>query len=295
MATWFLSPRGGTCCGCQPLPCTPCTCPAPTLVCDSISASKTKCGWAEFGTPSSPPKKYLVKTLSGAITTEFNNVGGADCSSCFDKTVNTFSGACSYDGATCARTDTGQVVQDYYNPCITLDSTMTCPVCELAVPFVGGSCSPLSSFVTDCNGTLVETATDRTYTGNTTCCDFSTFSAKSAGSVSETLSSEYTTAQLIANAEAALPSYPGTFAGTCSSLRDLSSDELTYTVRRFKYKFILPSMTGITSYVINWNEGATAKSYTWDGVATETPVYGPVSEPGSNGTVGISSITVTCT
>jgi hypothetical protein len=45
----------GTCNCCQqPI------CDAPTLLCDSISASKSKCGWTEYsGHMSSPPKRYL--------------------------------------------------------------------------------------------------------------------------------------------------------------------------------------------------------------------------------------------
>ena len=120
-------------------------------------------------------------------------------------------------------------------------------------------------------------------------------SAGAGGSnVTLTLSDEYTTAQLIADVVADLPSYPGTYAGTCSSLRDLSSNELTYSIRRFKYKFILPDLTGFSCYKIAWLEGATAKSYFWNGTDTETPEYGPVDEPASNGTVGISSVVATC-
>lgn len=44
-----------------------CSVSAPSLLCRTASVSLTKCGHAEFGTPSSPPKRYLTKTFSGTL------------------------------------------------------------------------------------------------------------------------------------------------------------------------------------------------------------------------------------
>lgn len=57
------------------------------------------------------------------------------------------------------------------------------------------------------------------------------------------LSNEYTTAMLVSNTITALPPYPGTFTGTCSAYRNLSSDETSYNIRRFRYKFTFPAAT----------------------------------------------------
>lgn len=292
MATWINAPISGTCCACRPTVCDTCSCPAPTLVCDSISASLTKCGFDEFGTPSSPPKVYLQKTQSGGLDdaayspgyTYFNQWSGSillnsDC------TTNSDTRALDVAiGNSCSATDTitGTGGQIDYNGGI--------PGNENGLYVWDLDCSGTSSGqLYGCAGPTVisTTVTEYAQAG----CGTST----AGTTVKLTLGTEYSTASLITNTVAALPSYPNTFSGTCSSYRNLTSDELTYSIRRFKYKFVLPTMTGIATYVINWNEGSTPMSYTWNGTDTETPVYGPVLEPASNGSVGITSVTVTCT
>jgi stringent starvation protein B len=113
------------------------------------------------------------------------------------------------------------------------------------------------------------------------------------------LSNEYTTDLLIANTEAALPPYPGTFNGVCSAYRNLSSDERTYTIRRFKYKFTFSAAT--QPFVIHWVERFTPadngpptdtpQSEQIPIGATETSVH-EVREPNSNGTVTIEDVYV---
>lgn len=288
MSFWIKAPKSGTCCACKPIVCTPCTCLAPTLVCDSISASLTKCGFSEFGTASSPPKKYLVKTQSGGLNDSAWNVGY--------HYTNVWSGTLTYDRTACTTTDTRQLYATVSVGCsANITVTGSSGQIDNGAPTNGlyvhdCACSGASAAqLYGCTGPTVisTTQTDYAQTG----CGTST----GGTTVSLVLSSESTTALLISDTVAALPAYPGTYAGTCSSYRNLSTNELTYTVRRFKYKFTLPSMTGITTYAINWNEGGTPKSYTWDGVATVTPVYGEVAEPSSNGTVAITDIVVTCT
>jgi hypothetical protein len=114
-----------------------------------------------------------------------------------------------------------------------------------------------------------------------------------------TLSNEYTTEMLIANTEAALPPYPGTFTGTCSAYRDLSSDETSYTIRRFRYKFTFPA--GTQPFVIHWVErfspngggppSDTQQSEEISIGATESSVH-EVLEPNSNGTTTIEDVHV---
>ncbi len=277
MATWILGPdSNGDCCACRPAVCTDCTCPAPTLRCDSISASLTKCGFDEWsGHVSSPPKIYLTTTLSGTLTAQ--HTADALCALCNDKTTYAYSGTCSFARPSCSETDTGNQHVVPYPDCVTPGSSSDSDVCDLP---------PLAGF------TDSYTSTVHTQTGDG--CDGGVPSENFTGSATATLSSEYTTALLISDTVAALPSYPGTFSGTCSSLRNLSSDELTYSIRRFKYKFVLPDLTGFSCYSISWMEGSTPRSYTWNGTDTETPVYGPVNEPGSNGTVDITGITASC-
>lgn len=108
-------------------------------------------------------------------------------------------------------------------------------------------------------------------------------------SVLEELSDEYTTAQLIADTVAALNHYCVQFAGdanrsptgTCSAFRDLSTDEVTYTIRRTKWK--VRHFPTASCYLKVWirkrfrpkgGTGATdvftdLASYVWNGQPTE--------------------------
>lgn len=293
MAVWILAPRGGTCCACKPNVCDSCAggCTAPTLACDSISASLTKCGFDEFGTPSSPPKVYLGKTQSGGLDDSAYNPGYTY--------YNQWSGSFLYNSDCSTNTDTRALDVAIGDGC-SATKTITGTGGQIDYEFSPGNPNGLYVWDLDCSGTtsvqlygcsgptvISTTVMEYAQTG----CGTST----GGSTVTLTLNNEYTTATLISNTVAALPSYPNTFTGTCSSYRNLSSDELTYSIRRFKYKFILPTLTGCSAYAISWMEGSTPKSYTWNGTDTETPVYGPVLEPAGNGTVGITSISVTCT
>ena len=243
-------------------------CDLPTLLCDSIEASLTKCGFVEFaGHESTPPKIYLKRTFSGSLTNRTYDSGVA-CTGTYVEVTSTYAGYCEYDGVDCGTpTHSG-----------------------LTIEGVAWGCG--DAFATGCSAVEcvpVVTATSATYTGDNTC----RTATEHYGTAADTLTIEYATSDLIANTLSALPSYPGTWAGTCSAYRDLSTDEMTYTVRRLKYKFTLPTLTGCVSYSFTWLEGSTPRSYTWNGTDTETGEY-TVSEPGSNGTIAITDIEVTC-
>lgn len=263
-------------------------CPLPELVCDSISASKTKCGFSEFGTASSPPKKYLTKTQSGGLI-DSTFVSG-------DTYTNSWSGALDYSRPACTTSDTRQLYVTVTGGC-SASITLTGSSGQIEA---GGTANGLFVWDVNCAGTtsLPLYGCSGPTVISTTVTEYASPPCGAAGAtgstVTLTLSNEYTTALLISDTEAALPSYPGTYSGTCSSLRDLSSSELTYTIRRFKYKFILPDLTGIACYELSWLEGSTPMTYTWNGTDTETPVYGPVDEPATNGTVEITAIVADC-
>lgn len=243
-------------------------CDMPTLLCDSIQSSMTKCGFDENpGHASTPPKIYLKRTFSGSLTNRtYDN--GTSCTGTFVEVTSTYSGYCEQDGVDCVTP---------INNSLTVDG----------VAWGCGDAFPTGCSAVEC--VPVITATTATYTGDNTCRTATEF----YGTASDTLSIEYATSDLIVNTLNALPSYPNTWDGTCSSYRDLDTDEMTYTVRRFKYKFELPTLTGCTSYQISWMEGSTARSYTWNGTDTETGIY-TVNEPSSNGTIAITDVQVTC-
>jgi len=79
-----------------------CTCPTPTTQWDSVSASLTKCGVAEFsGYVSTPPKRYLTVTLANIETTVFVDTGGDPCADDQDPFDITYSGSATLDSTTC--------------------------------------------------------------------------------------------------------------------------------------------------------------------------------------------------
>src|SRR4051812_36637261 len=65
--------QGACNCCAQPI------CPVPQFACDSVSVSKSKCGFAEYGAPSSPPKIYRKKetTRDGSFSGNRTGVSGA--------------------------------------------------------------------------------------------------------------------------------------------------------------------------------------------------------------------------
>jgi len=116
-------------------------------------------------------------------------------------------------------------------------------------------------------------------------------------STSNSYSNEYTTNQLIFNTIAALPAYDDVYDDSCSASRNLSSDELSYSIQRFKYKFTFSS--AVEAFTIYWTErfspsggGSftdTDKSESQAINDTESNVF-EVDEPNSNGSITIVNI-----
>lgn len=170
-------------------------CPTVTLLCDSISASKSKCGFFISGV------WYLVRTEAVTCTDD----------------VCTWEFTCCYPPTT------------FHDQVRTYDPD----TCTFADDNTHGGCT-----VTICN--QKHTPFVFPYRpGDPLECQDPASTGCSGGSHNYTTSysSEYLTADLISKVEAALPSYPNTFNGTCSALRNLSADETSYTIRRLKYKF----------------------------------------------------------
>jgi len=216
MCSWWKGPRSGQCCDCQPNVCDDC---GYTVSCQSRSASKTKCGYPEYGTPSSPPKIYLVRTLSGSITDTF-----VCPSPCEIQDVYTWSGACTTNRANCVVTDTTNQLTQHYEPCGTLVSSVnTQPGCGI----------PLA-----CQVSITKTLTVKTVTGTgcgTDC--YGTYNDIS-GVAYETLSSEYTTALLSSDVDTALAAASWSGWGSCpDAIFTQSSNEVTISKRQVWYEW----------------------------------------------------------
>jgi len=258
-------------------PCNP-VAPEPSLVGRAVSATRTKCGFPEnLGYESTPPKIYLKRTFTGSLVNRTYD-SGVSCSGTFVDNQSDYDGYCEWGMDDCAAPITSG---------LTVDST----------PWPCGDPMPTGCADLECVPT--QDSTNSYYTADAVCRGATIF----LGAAHDALSDEYTTAELIAAVEAALDSFSGSFdSESTSSFRDLSDEETTYSVIRAQYKFVLPTLTGVTCYKITWDEvfhaeagGSSvlaSRSYLWDGIATETDVY-DLDEPASaDGSITIENIVV---
>jgi hypothetical protein len=247
----------------------PCCCPTATLVCDQISASKSKCGFRSFGSHCvAPDNKFWLSQVS---TVDF------------------------YDGL--------------HPHCVdSLTSTYNPSDCSLSYSGGGGGCG-LGTFTCDCGiggtGACIppllgcgESAACCTPSISPTNATFTSDCGVPSGARTVTtaaLSSEYTTAALIANTIAALPSYDGVFDDDYEASKDLSHDESSYSISRFRYKFTWSDPLVIdcpVSWIERTYDDAGHKvsdnpmSETVSAGSTESSVY-EVMEPGANGSIEV--------
>lgn len=275
------------CCGCgsRSYPCDPPS--QPGLVCRTAEASITKCGFNEWtGYVSSPPKIYRTSTLAGTLVAEQTSTG---CTICNSKNVLDYSGSLTISKTTCAGTDNRQLLTTpYIIDCVT-------------------SSIPSVVTATDVGGTGYNnsyTSTVHTATGSG--CQAGTPEYNYTGTATNTLSDEWTTAELETDVTNAIPSFSGTFDSlNCNgAYYNKTSDELTITKRKMEYKFELYNLSNYNYYRISWNETftpegggsttVTPKSYVWNGFDTQTPVY-TIDVPANEGTTMITDVTAHCT
>ena len=243
----------------------PCLPSITSVQCRNRSATKTKCGFDEY-VASTPPKKYLTRTLSGS---SFGYTYSADdcAGDCLSGCTLSISGSCNYDRITCG--ESGSATGTYHGegPCGTItDTESRGPACTI---------DELVNITSDCGfgpGDLSESLTSSSRT-----LSFSGVCYAGAG-FTEALSSEYTTALLdtdVTNAVLAA-SWSG-YSGTCLSANySMSDDEMTITKRQAEWKFIFNAAISITCKLLvdvyqdgvysstacfNLSSGATSYSY----------------------------------
>lgn len=265
-------------------------CVSPTLKCDSVSASKSKCGFPEFTSPSTPPKLYLTKhtvrhedfqdcACSTPIVGSYGSLD-LDYLLVYDPTTSPCTLSCADVSGTIDKIIYPVTCFHYHDHCTAscVGTSIVWTGTEVGTPNTslcpGGfdNCGTASIAASNCGGaasfgdnpTLTLTQTTRTVDGSR---ETSACSTSHEHEV-QTLSDEYDTATLKGNVIAALPAYCGVFgcsghgnppcslAGQgcfCSATYNLSSDETSFTLRRVKYKFTL-SGEACEGLVVAWIE-----------------------------------------
>jgi hypothetical protein len=209
------------------------TCPPPypsisSVQCRTRSASKTKCGFSEFGTPSSPPKIYRTMSQSGTLTMNFGTL-----ESPFNYT-DTYSGSKNYTRPGCSYSDDRKITigspdcgsTDVSNWVEEGDEVLRW-VRELSPDCTAGNTGSTGATITTTSSTALFFDADSW--GNP---DYD------SGMLSVTLSNEYTTSDLRSDAlTAMLAASYGSYGASCpGGTYTLTTDELTATLRQCEYK-----------------------------------------------------------
>lgn len=228
---------------------------AATLVCDSVSASRSKCGFTEYASPSDPPKYYLVEDYSSLRTiSPLSCLDSNHHFTCDPELTCIATRNITYDSETCVPTTTGSSDPG------AAGNTAHEVLCDGTVIDPAGDCHDLETTIRF-NGVTTQTTIDYTpaddHHTNTGCTPVDV-TLHLEGHIA--LSDEYTTDMLISNTEGSLPSYSDCFGCgdcvpypdcdcgvpncscsedcLCNSYRNLSDDEVDYSITRTEYKFI---------------------------------------------------------
>lgn len=146
------------------------------------------CGFSEYTSPSTPPKKYLTETLTGTeVDTDYSSL---DCTgSVIVTSTRTYSGSCTYSSTDCSTTNTEKMVfTSTRDP--TFTTNFTC-----GGVFIHGNCGtlPENPSATPTVNTLINCSGCNVCTGTT---DYRNQNAD----VKTTLSSENTPAMVLSGA-----------------------------------------------------------------------------------------------
>lgn len=206
-----------------------------TFMCRNRGGVATLCGWPEYNTPSSPPKKYKVRTLSGGRTQ--SNYYDTLCANISDNITETYSGTCSYDpSAACALTDAS-----VWRQVSSSQGTITSQRCDI------------TKFAWE---SFVLTQTSKSVPLSSGCHTFQNFGVQTfACTIAETLSSEDTESDAIGRLNLTWPDWPIPPAMSCATaacctanweLRGPNQFSFVYSEAEFKIAGTAPQGTIIS-------------------------------------------------
>lgn len=200
-----------------------CTCPTATVEWDSRNASKTKNGYYYEDGPS---VFFLSLSVSGTMRYQEGN----------NAVETSYAGSNSYNPLTFTETvglTATDIIYSLFSDCDDLvgagDGSVT-------------RTGPARFNISDLPHTFDPAGLDYYCAGY--------------GPLSITLSSEYTTADLKTNTVAALPAYDDDWNDTAGSFANLSTDELSYSIResRYRFRFKIPKVNTGKNLRASWVE-----------------------------------------
>lgn len=166
-----------------------CTCDAPVFEQATRSASKTKCGFVEYSAAGRDPnKRYLSEVASGY----YNRRDVPGCTGSYDYSALTWSGANTYNPATCGSWISGMVVAYSYDIYNVFSNTH---IYDSGTTSGGPySCSDFEN-PPGCVNTITPTTDNSTYYLSTPCSGGTPIGLRDLNAT-RTLTDEYTTATL---------------------------------------------------------------------------------------------------
>lgn len=236
------------------------TCPTVTLKCNYVSFGQGKCGLPSF--PSTYPNSCIP--LDNRIWRQRQNIMSGSKSDTFAGETSTVAVNSDWihrkdldEACLCvteSNSGTCHIHQEYpdgtindfedpygCDPCGTSPST-TSEGCQL---FGFGECSAcyeLANYIGPCDETHVETISPSVRTWSYTCeyDDGEGRSGTKSFACTLTQSDEFTTEQLISKVYSCVPDYDDSFdSELCLALYDLSENEISFSISKFQYKFVL--------------------------------------------------------
>lgn len=233
-------------CGC----CEAAPCSAPVLEYDSISAAGAKCGYPEF-IASSPPRRYRISTMTGSGTVSRNNglapffcPGPPEIGEFIQESTFSFTWTQQYNADCTVLTSTYGGSASGNRSCEPpTDGQEDCECTGTftgtgggALPYSGGWDADLcgeTTIAVPCNSiACTPTATSTTETQLDRSC------SGEDGSVTDStvLSDEFTTSEMISTVEGLLPAYDDDWNDTAGTFRNLTTNELNYSIRECKFR-----------------------------------------------------------
>lgn len=261
-------------------------CATPIIQCDSIEASGTKegpppvCGFLHEG------QYYATKIETQSGSAE----GGFD--------------PCDYTQSyTSTKTTTKSVVEGVCTESVSYSGSSSYNLTGESCPYYKESCTSTQASDGSWSGTVTPENGDPSYPIDTPCGGDLGPTVVSYSSLVTPEPGE-STEEMIARITGELPDYPDTWDGGCTAARDLSPDESSFSISKFKWRI---SHAAVGDYLKVWVRRVTTPEggspsyepltpYEWSGPDTGEPVYGPEFEESisEDGTVTIEIYKYSC-